>query len=78
MARPAAPWVRILGGNGRECPVLPYPLAQILLSVAVVGLTCVLKLRSHTLPSQGDQHSAVRLVGLAWVSWGLSQLHLPI
>jgi hypothetical protein len=54
------------------------PLAQILLSVAVVGLTCVLKLRSHTLPSQGDQHLAVRLVGLAWVSWGLSQLHLPI
>jgi hypothetical protein len=31
------------------------PVAQNLLSVAVVGLTCVLKLRSHTLPSQGDQ-----------------------
>jgi hypothetical protein len=54
------------------------PVAQNLLSVAVVGLTCVLKLRSHTLPSQGDQHPAVCLVGLAWVSWGLSQLHLPI
>ena len=23
MARPAAPRVRILGGSGRECPVLP-------------------------------------------------------
>ena len=34
-------------------PAVPW--AQILLSVAVVGLTCVLELRSHTLPSQGDQ-----------------------
>ena len=51
MARPAAPRVRILGGSGREMSRPAVPVAQNLLSVAVVGLTCVLKLRSHTLPS---------------------------
>ena len=47
------------------------PVAQNLLSVAVVGLTCVLKLRSHTLPSQGDQHPAVCLVGFGLGVLGL-------